>query len=864
MRLAFWTSISVLLGGDAVRAASAAALTTDGESAGGAYMLTLLSASATLAERSTSLDARRSSTPRAIPLGRVFDVPFPAGLPLGITLNNDLVVTGFRSPRAEAARLASLDRLRFGSTPPSRGGLSERGAAGGALAAEVTSTGGVSATLSHPRPALLPFSLAEYSGAVCVGDVLVGVNGVATWSAHPQDVSEMMMEGGRREVVLTFVRPAASRGREGGVGHAAGASPPDPYALYMQKLARSVLPVSRSGGGSTRPARAVWHVDPLHDVTVRVQVGAGSPLALALAVHAGGGGQQLDGPLTVLTADPFEVERLSARGAPVPLYSAAYAASVLLRRGPLTGWVWGGDELVAVNGLRVDSQSLEEVLGELGASADAHAHTGEDGYVALGTAAYGGAGGPPALPVLGHVTLPTGGEAGDTGLLCVLGGRYCRMMTDPLDDVRLVKDVAAALRNGTSEGRVTRHVSLTFRRPARVPVALLASSRVAPLAAAAARREEGGGAGSAHATAAGHSRGDGTANETVGGPRTELVCTSTAGRRRCSFRSGDTVMLRLGSVGADTAAAGAQAASLPPPPGVRPPAAAPGANRAASGHYAAAAGPPLLSVPAKFGGAFSCGETALVVGIPSDGCRPLLTLGGAGRDALSPVGMGIPGAESMLGGPPLSYRGAVVVVDRGGCSFPSKAVTVQDAGGVGVIVVNTGDGAPFAMPGSEVGQPVSGGDGARVAIATLMVDEQTGATVRAAVAAARVSGRAAVLHFDSTDGACAADAAAQAASGSTAPASGVDGGSATSAVGGQPPVMDPWAVAAALSRAYKRRQQAQRGGGDDADRGGVGEEEDGGEHAHVATERLLGHVLGEAESPPSDEGEEGDERPAGV
>ena len=81
---------------------------------------------------------------------------------------------------------------------------------------------------------------------------------------------------------------------------------------------------------------------------------------------------------------------------------------------------------------------------------------------------------------------------------------------------------------------------------------------------------------------------------------------------------------------------------------------------------------------------FPCGPLPVRLAHPSNGC-------GSIRNAF---GLG-------------SLEGALVVTLRGGCSFEDKAMNVQAAGGVGILVVNGNalslerDSAPlFRMPAS--------------------------------------------------------------------------------------------------------------------------------------------------------------------
>jgi hypothetical protein len=73
--------------------------------------------------------------------------------------------------------------------------------------------------------------------------------------------------------------------------------------------------------------------------------------------------------------------------------------------------------------------------------------------------------------------------------------------------------------------------------------------------------------------------------------------------------------------------------------------------------------------------------------------------------------------ESLVG----DFAGKLVVADRGACNFTVKAKNVQNAGGVGIIVANNNEGAPFTM----------GGVDASVTIPGVMVSQTDGAAIKA-------------------------------------------------------------------------------------------------------------------------------------
>jgi hypothetical protein len=123
---------------------------------------------------------------------------------------------------------------------------------------------------------------------------------------------------------------------------------------------------------------------------------------------------------------------------------------------------------------------------------------------------------------------------------------------------------------------------------------------------------------------------------------------------------------------------------------------------------------PLLgqhqSVPAGFGGAFTTdGITEDLVLLidegsdpdPNDGCEPVTNSG--------------------------DLAGKIAVIRRGACEFGLKALNAQNAGAVGVVMVNNVEGPPIVMGG--------GADGESVTIPVLMVTDVTGAAIVAELAA---------------------------------------------------------------------------------------------------------------------------------
>ncbi len=73
-----------------------------------------------------------------------------------------------------------------------------------------------------------------------------------------------------------------------------------------------------------------------------------------------------------------------------------------------------------------------------------------------------------------------------------------------------------------------------------------------------------------------------------------------------------------------------------------------------------------------------------------------------------------------------SLRGRVAIVDRGSCNFAAKAKAVQEAGGVGAIIVNNAAGSAPGLGGSD----------STVVIPTVSLSQADGATLRSMVSAA--------------------------------------------------------------------------------------------------------------------------------
>jgi hypothetical protein len=105
---------------------------------------------------------------------------------------------------------------------------------------------------------------------------------------------------------------------------------------------------------------------------------------------------------------------------------------------------------------------------------------------------------------------------------------------------------------------------------------------------------------------------------------------------------------------------------------------------------------------------------------------PALTAAGlAGNIVLANDGVGTTtdACQPLVGFP----AGAIAVVDRGTCEFGFKALTAQNAGAIGVIVVNNAPGTPIVMGPGAVGDQVT--------IPAVHVSQSDGATIKAGLPA---------------------------------------------------------------------------------------------------------------------------------
>jgi hypothetical protein len=642
-------------------------------------------------DASAGVDKVSEGVLRQLPPGRLYDVAFPEAAALGLLLESDLTVVGFRSPRAERARVDGLERIRAPST------RSE----------------GVEASRS-----LLPFSLAEFSG-VEVGDMLVGMNGGALWDWPVQSVvRELAFMGGAQDRVLTFLRPLPAPGSRDAPPQAQTAAADtlsgSAYARFLQRVAGSLPKAASRVTG--------WSFNSATDFNVTVPVSEAAPLALAMTADLAG--SVLARAPTLLSVDPMEVAHAALHPGSIVmrLWSPEHAVQVLLRRGPLAGAAWPGDALLAVDGAETAGAPLRDVLASLGVS-PAHAtaaaqDAARDGFALLGEQTPADE---QALP-LAELTLSDPGAGGDNGVLCIAAGRFCRLTVDPLADVTLVRTVAAALaaRSAFSTEETGRSsITLTFRRATAVPSSLLATSRLGPLAIATARASGGSADDQLSPGTKAEAAEEGQTAAGASACAVPILCTDVRGRRRCTFRPTGTLRVQ----------------TFRERGRIVPASSKPDLAIAVTGEVVRSTeqvvGPgPFLAIPARFGGGITCGPVPFVsLGLRSGATGPE----SYACATLSPQSLA-------------SLRGAFVIVDRGGCTFPSKAFAIQDAGGLGMIVVNTGDEAPFSMAGGE--------EGKSVAIPVVMVDAAVGADMRVAVLFARERGDAPMLEIDAAEGAC--------------------------------------------------------------------------------------------------------------
>ncbi|HXV77042.1 MAG TPA: PA domain-containing protein [Candidatus Polarisedimenticolaceae bacterium] len=134
---------------------------------------------------------------------------------------------------------------------------------------------------------------------------------------------------------------------------------------------------------------------------------------------------------------------------------------------------------------------------------------------------------------------------------------------------------------------------------------------------------------------------------------------------------------------------------------------------------------PVLEViaPAEGAGTYEVTTATFGAEVDPDGVPGELVL------AFDAVGTASDACEELVG----DYTGAIVVVDRGSCSFTDKAARVQQAGGAGIVVVND---RPVGLP------PMTGQD-ETIAIPAVGLSAADGAHVREAM-----PGATGVIGFD--------------------------------------------------------------------------------------------------------------------
>lgn len=93
----------------------------------------------------------------------------------------------------------------------------------------------------------------------------------------------------------------------------------------------------------------------------------------------------------------------------------------------------------------------------------------------------------------------------------------------------------------------------------------------------------------------------------------------------------------------------------------------------------------------------------------------------------------VPGGDTTACVPPLtvSLTGKIAVVYRGACQFGSKALAAQNAGAIGVIIINNVGGGPVGMAG--------GTDGLSVTVPLIMISDIDGALLRDAIVAGTIT-----------------------------------------------------------------------------------------------------------------------------
>ena len=135
-----------------------------------------------------------------------------------------------------------------------------------------------------------------------------------------------------------------------------------------------------------------------------------------------------------------------------------------------------------------------------------------------------------------------------------------------------------------------------------------------------------------------------------------------------------------------------------------------------AGNYLANASELVVTAPAAIAGTYFTGDPSFG---PSVEDSPVSGLVVQVVDALAPTG---DGCEALVNGAALD--GNIALIDRGVCAFANKVQAAQDAGAIGVIVVNNVSGPAAAM----------GGSSATITIPSLMVSQADGNLIKAQLA----------------------------------------------------------------------------------------------------------------------------------
>jgi large repetitive protein len=132
-------------------------------------------------------------------------------------------------------------------------------------------------------------------------------------------------------------------------------------------------------------------------------------------------------------------------------------------------------------------------------------------------------------------------------------------------------------------------------------------------------------------------------------------------------------------------------------------------------------------------------ETRSLTVLPANRTPPVGTasFGPTNFDVTAPIVLGIDGEGAANDGCTAltnDVTGKIVLVDRGNCSFKLKALNIQDAGGVGMILANNAAGAPPPGLGNDATIPTS------PTIGSLSVTLEEGNQIKAELGAGEVTG----------------------------------------------------------------------------------------------------------------------------